>query len=58
MYDERVDYVFAFPGGWLGHYSPKDRRLMKFVTDYESPKACDKTIEELNYLFPAVPAAQ
>jgi len=58
VYDERVDYVFAFPSGWLGHYSPKDRRLMKFVTDYESPKACDKAIEELNYLFPAVPAAQ
>ena len=58
VYNERVEYVFAFPGGWLGHYSPKKRHLMKFITSYESPGACDKRIEELNSLFPAISYAQ
>lgn len=58
MYDERVEYIFAFPGGWLGHYSPKDRHLMKFITSYKSSKVCDKSLEELNSLLPAISYAQ
>ena len=54
-----VEYVFGFyDGSFLGRFSPKKRRLMKFITSYESPEVCDKRIEELNSLFPAISYAQ
>ena len=50
-----VEYVFGFyDGSFLGRFSPKKRRLMKFITTYESSANCPKNTNELNVLFPPI----
>jgi len=50
-----VEYVFGFyDDSFWGRFSPRNRHLMKFITEYQTSADCEKSTEELNVLFPSI----
>ena len=47
-------YVYAYPGSLFGRWSLHSRRQISFIKAYKPPIKCDRSIDELNELFPVI----